>query len=166
MVTSSSCSAPRYLPLFGTPSEHRAESTPARAFVRWSYNTHHPSPSGAFTEAPLYTLLAFSGRAAAASSTERTRCCGKLSWEKVLAPGAERRVGTSTCTTDRFLTDSGGFFAVQPCTLGVPGFRGRHWNERESARPDVTMGPTSAPSLALKSAAFGGNPHVHVGSGR
>eukprot|EP00661_Eupelagonemidae_sp_cell13_P025901 gene25901-biopygen12035 len=85
---------------------------------------------------------------------------------KVLAPGAECRVGTPTCTTDRFLTDLSGFFAIQPYSLGVPGFRERHWNERESARPDVTTGPTLAPSLALKSTAFGENPYLHVGIGR
>eukprot|EP00661_Eupelagonemidae_sp_cell13_P024074 gene24074-biopygen1322 len=59
-----------------------------------------------------------------------------LGLPQVLAPGAERRAGTSTCTTDRVLTDFGCVFAVQPCWVGVPGFRGRRWNERKSAGPD------------------------------
>eukprot|EP00661_Eupelagonemidae_sp_cell13_P012680 gene12680-biopygen434 len=65
-----------------------------------------------------------------------------------------------------FSTDPGGFFAVQPCSLGVPVHRRRRWNERKSARPDVTTGHFLLLQLALKSTAFGKNPHSHVGIGR
>eukprot|EP00661_Eupelagonemidae_sp_cell13_P007664 gene7664-biopygen13609 len=66
--------------------------------------------------------------------------------EIVPTPGAERRAGTSTYTAVQFQRMLTAFFAVEPCSLGFPGYRGCRWIERKSARPDVTTGPPPTPS--------------------
>eukprot|EP00661_Eupelagonemidae_sp_cell13_P024255 gene24255-biopygen8926 len=139
---------------------------------------HHPQPDGN-TERPAPVkpcsrgCRALSGSGGAQAPQRLQAAARAAPFALVAAVGGNvtsgdhsRRAGTSTCTTDWFLTDFSGFFAVQPCSLGVPGFRGRRWNQRKLARPDVTTGTTFARSLALEFTAFGENPHFHVGIGR
>eukprot|EP00661_Eupelagonemidae_sp_cell13_P012234 gene12234-biopygen15481 len=86
------------------------------------------------------------------STVEHSRAREKS--RRGLAPQRALRTGVLTVFF-------GSFFAVGPCSWGVSAQRGRRWNERKSARPNVTTGHTLACAARAKSAAFGGNPHVH-----